>query len=546
MSTPDTALFICSGVPLNNTYEHTLYFEDKTQQEIYFITKNAASFLKYSFMRPEHKIKVVGDFNDAHAWNYLYFQNPGGKRFYHFINKVEYINDNTVELSVELDVIQTFMFDWDLQACLIERTHTPTDVFGEHTIPEGLETGPLVRYSTSNIALNDCYIMMLASCQKNGYSIRGRMYGGVYSGLACYAIPVENLDKFEEWLNTAERDGFIDAIVSMWMYPKVLVNADIPETLEDQLTEPFFPVTGVKTYSGDWFSDPFKIMYPNDAHPELLNGVSIHNKKTLCYPYTQLYVTNNMGGCAVYHRERFTDQEYTFKLYGALSPESGVKLAPENYKNVLGDTINYEEGLTMPAFPTCAWNADVYKVWLAQNMASQQTTIQQAKTEAFLGGLGAVAGIAGGVATGNALAVVGGVASGFMALKNTHNTIQNIMAQRQDMSVQPDQARGQQSASVNLGNSRMGFTLCWLCPTPEYIQSIDDYFTHYGYRVNQFGVPSLKNRDRFTYVKTAGALVLGPFTAEYQRRIQDIFDHGITFWAYPNAVGDYSERNLTL
>lgn len=545
MSTPNSTLYVCAGVPLNNSYDHTLYFDGKIAQENYFLGKSAHTFGKYTFLRPEHQIKVVGDFVDAYSWNYLFFINGAGKAFFHFINKVEYVNDQTVVLHIELDLIQTFMFDWNLHECLIERTHTLTDGFGEHTVPEGLEMGPLIRYMEEDVWMADCYIMMLASCDAHGNGVWGRMYGGAYSGLACYAIEPANLTQFNLWLKKANDEGFIDAIVSMWMYPKNLVNTgEIAITGTDNSTVAYY-VSDVKTYQYT-ASNPFQFVQ-GGHYPEMLNGVQVQNNKVFCYPFTQLYVTNNMGGCAVFHRERFEDPDnIQFKLFGALSPEGGVKMAPEHYKLHLGDSVNFEEGITMPPYPSCAWNGDVYKVWLAQNMATQQATIQQSKVNAAIGVGSMVAGIVAGIATKNPMTVVGGVVAGGTALKNTHNTIQNIMAQREDMAVQPDQARGHNSASINLTNGRMGFSLYWMCPTPEYIQEIDSYFTHYGYKVNQFGVPSLKNRERYTYIKTAGAFVTGPFGADHQQKIQEIFDHGITFWVEPNKVGNYADRNVLL
>ena len=538
MSTPSSSVYICSGVPLCNTYEHTLYFESAGVQEAYFLDHVTYAPETVTFLRPEHKIKLLyRDFNDAYSWNYLMLRNGTGKWLYHFINKVEYLNDFTVELTIELDVIQSFMFDWQLQECFIERTHTPTDVFGEHTIPEGLETGPLVRYSTHEISLNDCVIMMLMSCDAVGDSAWGKLYGGVYSGLATYAVPTNKITEFNGWLQTASDEGFIDAIVAMWMYPKELVITDDDMDNSDAF---MFKVLDVGASDQKEVADPFH-------GKNTLNGVVIQNQKTLCYPNTMVYVSNNMGGSAIFRREWFTDEgTFIFKMYGALSPESGIKLAPQHYKSVTGDSINYEEGITLPPFPSCAWNSDVYKVWLAQNMVSQENAIRHANIDAAMSLATIAGGIAVGVATMNPTAIIGAGAGGIAGLKNSAQTVHSIMSQRQDMSVQPDQARGNHSASVNMSNGRMGFSIHFMCITPEYIQSIDDYFTRYGYRVNRSGVPQLHNRENYTYIKTAGALVTGAIGSDYLRKIQAIFDNGITFWAKPGYVGHYDLGNNLL
>lgn len=526
MSVPSSVIHILSGVPLNNSYEHTLWFESEDMQKIYMLGKKSKTLSNYTYLRPGNIIKVAGDVANARSWSYLMFQNDAGKWYYHFITQVVYLNDSAVELHIELDVIQTFMFDWELHPCFIERTHTATDEFGEHTIPEGLETGPLVRYSTQEINLEDNVILVMMSCDSSGNNAWGQMYGGVYSGLAVYAVLPGKVSAFNTWLETASSEGFVDAIVSMWMYPKELV------TISDVWTSDalFHTVINVNGTQDVTVEDPITTA---------IDGYYVENKKTLCYPYTMLYMSNNLGGCAVYHRERFTTEgDYTFRLLGALAPDSGVQLIPNSYKSVTGSTLNFEESLSLPAFPTCAWNSDTYKVWLAQN---QNTMANQQKQAIIQAGAGAVASIAS-AATGNLMGAVGGLGATY----NAFTQVQNLMAQKADMAIQPDQARGAHSGNINLTHGHMGFSAHFMTITAEYARVIDKYFSRYGYQVNTVAVPSLHNRLVFTYVKTAGAYVTGTFGAEDQLKIQSILDKGVTFWAKPALVGAVDTPNPTL
>ena len=526
MSVPSSIIYILSGVPMNNSYEHTLYFETKAEQEQYFRAKEYRTYERFTYLRPEHKIKLAGMIANAQKWNYLMYQNDDGKWFYHFITRVEYVGESTVELSLELDVIQTYMFDWDLHPCFIERTHTKTDEFGEHTVPEGLETGPLVRFSSHEINLEDNVIMVAMSTNLNGGNAWGAMYGGVYSGLNIYAVLPSDLNSFNEWLTNASDEGYVEAIVSMWMYPKELVTVSDDWDGADCLHK----VSAVNQNIEETASDPF-----SEDGVDVVDGFIVHNKKSLCYPYTMIYVSNNMGGCAVYHRERFKgNTDYTFRVLGALSPDSGCQLIPKNYKGAL---FNYEEGLSIPAFPSCAWNSDTYKVWLAQNQNQHETAIQQAKVQAVVSGVTAIGGIVASAATMNPLGMGGSFMGGMGGMLSAQNQIESLMAQRADMAIQPDQARGNHSGNINLTHARMGYSVNFMCITKEYIQKIDEYFTRFGYRVNEYAKPSLCNREVFTYIKTVGAYVTGDMPTEYQLKIQAIFDKGVTFWADKRNVG---------
>lgn len=528
MSTPSSVIHIIAGVPINNSYEHTLYFDTKAEQTSYFMGKKVKTFDKFTYLRPGNVIKVAGDVANARNWNYLMFQNDTGKWYYHFINKVVYLNDSAVELHIELDVIQTYRFDWELLPCFIERMHTPTDEFGEHTIPEGLETGPLIRHSSHEINLEDNVILGLIADNDGSH---GKMYGGVYSALRVFAVnpTTANLEKFNEWLDGVNTAGNIDSLVSMWVYPKALVN--IAEDWDEN------PVLHDVLSANDTIR---KAITDDLADATDIDGYPVKNKKTFCYPYTMLYVSNNMGSCAVYHRERFHKYvgDYMFRIYGALSPDSGVQLVPQGYKTAGATELNFEEGLSLPAFPTCAWVSDTYKVWLAQNQNQQELATNQAYLKAGVG----VASFLGTALTGNLMGVVGGVSSLYSAFSD----VQSLMAQKEDMAIQPDQARGNHSANINLTHGRNGFSACFMTITGEYAKSIDQYFTRYGYKVNTIETPNLHTRSRFTFIKTAGAMVTGDLGAEDQLKIQGIFDKGVTFWVDKEHVGNYTADNNTL
>lgn len=137
-------------IPFDVNYENTCYFPNVNAQLTYMNAFNPITIDANSYQRVNNGvIKVSTGINDnniaaLYNANYMAFKNTSfeNKWFYCFVDKAEYVNNNTVTLYYHIDVIQTYMFEWRLNMCLIEREHTVTDNFGEHTIPEGLETGP--------------------------------------------------------------------------------------------------------------------------------------------------------------------------------------------------------------------------------------------------------------------------------------------------------------------------------------------------------------------------------------------------------------------
>lgn len=534
MSAPQSIINICSGVRLDNRYEHSIYFEDSTAQLEYFAGKVVKTFPAYSYLRKSWPLQVQATMEEAQHWSYLYFRNGSGKVYYYFINQIEYKNDNMVELALELDVLQTYLFDFSMLDCFVERQHTETDQMGEHTLDEGLETGELLDLATVDWSdLKDLCILTLATINPNYYDTEtpvdglGYCYNDVFSGLTIWATDAKRWADLSNQLNFLSNAGFVDGIVSMWMYPKTLVTLGGENTWDD--------TTLFKVVKG---SNNASIMtYDSYARPDKLQ---LNNRKLYCYPYNFLYATNNQGTASVYRFERFTDPSYpVFYCVGAVSPDASVKMYPKYYN---GLEINYDQGMAMGGYPTCAWDADVYKLWLAQNQNQNQHAMNTAGLTIAGGAVTAMASLA----MGNVAGAVGGVG----AAVHGYQQIQALMAQKADMAIQPPQARGSFSSTVNVSVGKQTFTLVHKCISPEYATMLDSYFTMYGYKLNQVRKPNLKARPAFTYIKTVGCNIAsqngkgGPFFCTEDRvKITSIFDRGITFWVNGDKIADYTQNN---
>lgn len=546
MSTPQSTLHICSGVRLDNRYEHTIFFEDSAAQLEYFAGKVVRTFSACSYLRKSWPVQVMATMEEAKRWSYLYFRNAAsGKWYYYFITQVEYKNDSMVELTLELDVMQTYMFDYTRLPCFVERNHTKTDAVGEHTMEEGLELGELVTTHKSDWEdLEELCILVLSSIDPNYHDTEepvpalGNSYNGVFCGIMVYAV---NGEKWSEWsaqmrrLNTA---GFLEGIMSMWIYPKALV------TLFD------YAAIGFPDVDNDWDGETIALMVDGSpvsginktiTAPTEVDGYTPRNKKLLTYPYSMLYVTNNAGGSAIYRWERFSG-DANFTAFGTLSPDGGIKMVPRGYNGLTTDdddtSICFEEGLALGGYPVCAWNNDVYKMWLAQNQ--HQLTHSTAMIEASM--VGSAVTAVGGLATGNLIMAAGGAAGFVSGLQQ----ITGQMARKADMAIQPPQARGSFSSNVNMTAGKQTYTFYKKTVSAEYARAIDDFFTMYGYKINRVQTPGIYNRSAFTYVKTVGCAIEGNMCVEDITKIESIYDRGITFWVDGDKIGAYGQTNTPI
>lgn len=149
---PNSIIRCLSGVPIDNTYRNTLWWNTAAEQEAYFWSKNKIQLTAQSYQRVNRGyLKIAVPVEQLYDCNYLMFQNTsfGNKWFYAFITNVEYVNNTTTRVQYELDVMQTWFFDYTLGQNFVSREHIAVDTIGANLIPEGLETGEYICEATA-------------------------------------------------------------------------------------------------------------------------------------------------------------------------------------------------------------------------------------------------------------------------------------------------------------------------------------------------------------------------------------------------------------
>ena len=109
----------------NISREDTPRFSTLSQQNTYFDNKTVSS-IQTSFYPPHYtnEIKVSSEeYSFTAGINYLFFEYKG-KRYYYFVDNVEYVNEDVVVLYIMLDSVQTYLFNMTIDGEL-ERESLP-------------------------------------------------------------------------------------------------------------------------------------------------------------------------------------------------------------------------------------------------------------------------------------------------------------------------------------------------------------------------------------------------------------------------------------
>lgn len=510
---PNTTIYLLNSIPLENNYENTIYFESKSAQYNYFHRHSLYSLNNYSYQRVNsNNIRVNYKADDLYNCNYMMFQNTnyGNKWFYAFITSIDYINNETSNVTYEIDVLQTWYFEYTLNACYIERQHTVTDNLWENLVPENINYGD--DYVIQNEVVEDysnMYICMLASETADGTKANGNSYNGVYNPLTVSVLgavsdPGTINARIKEYIDAGKEDS----IITIFQYPRWL------------------SVKGGTTNNFELQTRSIQIPYNTTS----INGYIPKNKKLFTYPYCKLLVSNNSGETAEFKWENWNDKSYAgaFTINGVLLTKPTILATPTNYRTKEQD---YNSGLILSNFPEVPWVGDTYKAWLAQNKgniaSSMLSTVFSSALTAILAGTTGIGGIISGAA---ASTLVGKAAS--------------TIGEARDKLVTPPQVHGQtQSEVLNVALGRIGYSFQSLTIKGYMAEIVDNFFTMFGYAINKIGTPNLKARPHWTYIKTLNASLRGSAPANDANKITAIFNNGITFWVSGDEVGDYSLNN---
>lgn len=524
---PNTTIKVYHNVPLSINQDRSIAWANIGEQEGFFhnpldSTYRVATFSESTYQRVNKgRMRVQSSADALYDCNYLAFQNTnyGNKWFYAFITSVEYVNDITSEITFEIDELQTWFFEMQLQPCIIERCHTTTDVIGEHIEPEPVVLGEYVfnnktvgqviteRYEPVVDLSELCVVMSIVDTDHS--IIGGRVYDGIYGGATLWAFNLTDVAginaKITQYIVTPE------SIIGMYMMPSKLVHAPIPQggmEISNNYT--------CTPYVADW--------HPIDATYDL-DGYHPRNKKLYTYPYNFVQVDNANGSTLRLRYEFFNNLTPCFEVSATVSQPVELMLRPYNYRNCTygGTSVTDHkalntETLSINTFPQCSWSTDGFQAWIVNTGIPYGMHSVGDVINAF---------------TGQGGGSVGGIINQFMDVNYSAHTVG-----------QKDIIKGNYSCgTVNCAMKKQQFYGGRMSITSQYAELIDDFFDKYGYTYMKLETPNLRARPNWTYVKTRDCEMKGNLPANSKQMIKDYFNRGITFWKNPSNVGNYTLPN---
>lgn len=506
---PNSTVILLKNVPLDNTYTDTIFFESITDQVNHFTSYTSRVFNQQTYQRVHRnriRLQVVAD--DIYDYNYLMFRNTayGNKWFYAFISSIEWVNNVTSEIEYEIDVLQTWFFNYELKPCFVEREHRAGGEIYQDTslyTPENIDTGEIVRYN-EKVYKDFSYGLLvgyLPWLDIETLSDVGELIApNVFSGLSWRVFKFDSLG----W--KTDLNNFLLGFIT---------------TGHEDLIKVFKIIPWNYTSNDTGTYDNYNVTTCYIDRPTTLDlGYEPRNKKLLKYPFCFLNV-DTCNDSRNYKWEKFegrTDYstQVVFKLVGVANEEPEILVIPRDYNGTAINDFNPLETVTCNGFPNATWRTD----------ALFHTVGEVGKSflkDAVASGIANTYGINTPMPTG---------------LQGSISSVTDFLTFEQTSTMQ-----GRSGSVGEIASEIKGIYFCYMGVRLEMAISIDNFFDRYGYNTSVIKVPNRDVRPHWCYCKTQNCNITGSVPVDDMKKIKSIYNNGITWWKNGSEVGDYTLDN---
>jgi hypothetical protein len=566
-----TNIRFLSGIKFSNDYKHTRWFDSLSDQLNWWANQTTVyTYSDFNIQRVEDKtfIRLNVDISALWGVNYVVFYNEfHGRQFYAFVTKLEYIQKNRTDVHIELDVIQTWMFDMNWQPSYVVREHCPLwNSDGSpviNTVPEDLNYG--TDYKVAKVdhyrTYDDLYFLVVVSKKTlQSPSVYQWSVNGLPQHLCFYVHPFR-LDGSVPTSNLALTPYVGDVITNIYTN-----TADVNNVVSMYVTDmlpnnPFYDGNNISFDSSNYapvtIGSANTLMVQNVSYSSMIKDLgnkydgfsSVTESKLLMHPYTVTIIDDFKGNRIELKNEYIDSPDLILDIRGSLGVSNKTVYSVKDYltgqlsDDGIKEKISMEHSLIDNNPNDIPVLVDMLSAYIQGNRNSIQ--VQKDKIE-FNADMGIAGGLIAGIASIMGGSPVGALSSGTSMIKSGGDAMlqaQALQAKQKDISnVPPSIAKMGSNSYFDYGS---GYTGVWIIKkeiTPEYRKKLTDFFNMFGYKKNEVKLPNIHTRQYWNYIKTNGCIIQGNFNHEDLEEIKSVFDNGITLW-HTDQIGNYTLSN---
>ena len=498
-------LILYKSYKYDNKYDYIKTFSDKTSQDNYFNSLSQLTIVndpENNYIKDHETFKIAYDefapyesFYDYLVYegvNYIKFNN-GNKDVFAFITRKEYLSENTVRINYEIDVTQTYLFDFSIGESFVSRKVCSLNEIGE--FDEGITIGEH-EIVEDNIVINKDWTYFVVM---NGFRSTNLVFSGS-DVIDSQFIPVDisspktEINGIVYPVNLVPLDNVIGTSIesAILTHPSTVSILGMPTPtydLEFLLNIPYVRWNST-TQEYETFYDVLPVAKNITKSNVESDTINISKSQfTDFYPYTY-YVLSDGETDPLIMKPQYMNSNFTINGKYAMSLEPISRYYPSYYK---GDTTGRTYGITnvtQSNLPT-ATNEGI-----AQMIASSSSLAQQEKqtwTTAIFNTLtgavgGGIAGAVGGGLLGGGIpgAIVGGVGGLVTGGISGYNAVTSFDARMEDLQLTPNSIKNIGNPSTRIAFGTDNVRLQKLTIQQHYKDKMNNFVDRYGNKFNNY------------------------------------------------------------
>src|SRR5699024_9792352 len=275
-------------------FQNTIHFSSNSERDSFFLEGNhypelSVKGLDFNFIRDRSQIVVNKSYNDIQGVNYCTFKSDfESTRYYAYVIKYEYLNDNAVRLDLLIDGIMTFtqgnvletLPNLSITRQHLSRKNYDNNIWELKNNDDVIKTHTKRYFKNEKILFNDLIVLISASVNLKGdfgdqdnpimKTSYGKTFDKITSPLNLYACNLNDFNKLMKALS--EYPWISQNIKSMSLMPKIFMEGNLTKvsfSSKDTLNnvDYLYTISGTKTNKAPLVSELMRVSYNiNETH----------------------------------------------------------------------------------------------------------------------------------------------------------------------------------------------------------------------------------------------------------------------------------------
>lgn len=549
-------------------YQNTIHFSSNTERDNYFLEGNHFKAISYkqipfNFIRDRSVINLTGmSWQEAQGVNYCTFKSDfENRRYYAFVNQIEYVNDEVTRLYLVIDVVMTYTQGnvlTTVQNASIERQHLPKSRYNQ-MLPSLRNNDDVIKAGNKYYIANyleqfgDNYVIFQSSAdlskkfgtkkEPNLDTSNGITYDVITSPVNLYIMEHSNFIAFMDKMS--KYPWITQNFQKVQMIPKKFINSSDMVTVKTQED-----ITGLFTLKSGGRSNEWTLNNLTVPFTKLQDWVSIKEdrfKHLIRNEYFTIECYDWGGGSLLLDAGKITEETgIKFRTKSIIGYHNEVRVYPVDYnKGATEQPIKDTNGNILIDTGSFLNTALVYNDFaevpvLIDNgiLGQSQQANKMANSERQL-----IGNRVKNIATGDdikskfmdAASIASSVSPGalFSKFNEEYDFYNQQQAEYKDMALQPPSTTGSAMGNAfQIANSINGMTMKIAVPSSYDMTNIILYYNKLGFDVSaQSEHPEpLNSWTICNYLRMTGTYSLPGVDPSLMNQLKALLESGVRFW----------------